>query len=90
VLFIFPFLTKPVKNPSKIFILGHKFFSWLFFINFWLLTWLGGQLEPYVLLSQVCISYYFLYFLVIIPLLNYYERWRSKNKKNNKNEKDKN
>jgi hypothetical protein len=27
VLFIFPFLTKPVKNPSKIFILGHKFFS---------------------------------------------------------------
>jgi ubiquinol-cytochrome c reductase cytochrome b subunit len=55
---------------------GHRFFFWLFFTDFWLLTWLGGQPieEPYVLLGQVCTGYYFLYFLVIIPFLNYFER----------------
>ena len=75
VLFIFPFITKAgIKDASqRVF---HQFFFWLFFSDFWLLTWLGGKPieEPFILLGQICTGYYFLYFLVILPLIAYRER----------------
>ena len=75
VLFIFPFITKPgLKDSSQRFY--HQVFFWLFFSDFWLLTWLGGKPidEPFVTLGQFCTGYYFLYFLIILPLIAYKER----------------
>jgi ubiquinol-cytochrome c reductase cytochrome b subunit len=41
-----------------------------------LLGWLGGMPaeQPYVLLSQLGTIYYFLHFLVIVPLVSSFER----------------
>jgi ubiquinol-cytochrome c reductase cytochrome b subunit len=45
----------------------------LFIFNFLLLGWLGAQSaeEPYVTISQVASIFYFLYFLVILPVLSF-------------------
>lgn len=46
-------------------------FYWLFVLNFIALTYLGAQSAEgiFVLMSQICTAYYFLYFLVILPVL---------------------
>lgn len=75
VLFIFPFITKSgLKDASQRFY--HQLYFWLFFSDFWLLTWLGGKPieEPFVILGQCCTGYYFLYFLIILPWIAYRER----------------
>jgi hypothetical protein len=48
-----------------------KGFFWLFVANFLLLGWLGSQHveEPYIFLGQLCTAYYFVHFLIIIPLV---------------------
>jgi ubiquinol-cytochrome c reductase cytochrome b subunit len=75
VLFIFPYITKSgLKDSSQRFY--HQLYFWLFFSDFWLLTWLGGKPidEPFVSLGQACTGYYFLYFLVILPWISKRER----------------
>lgn len=47
-------------------------FYWLFVLNFLALTYLGAQSAEgiFVIMSQLCTAYYFLYFLVILPVLS--------------------
>ncbi|GHA17370.1 cytochrome b [Devosia pacifica] len=49
-----------------------RWFYWLFVINFIGLTYLGAQPAEgiYTLLAKICVAYYFIYFLVILPLLS--------------------
>jgi ubiquinol-cytochrome c reductase cytochrome b/c1 subunit len=75
VLFVLPWLdTSPVRSMrfrpvARIFLL-----TWL--ASFFVLLYCGGKPaeEPYVTLSRVAAAYYFLYFLVILPLLGRLER----------------
>jgi len=75
VLFVLPWLdTSPVRSMrfrpvARIFL-----FTWL--ASFFVLLYCGGKPaeEPYVTLSRVAAAYYFLYFLVILPLLGRLER----------------
>ena len=75
VLFVLPWLdTSPVRSMR--FRPIAKWFLVLWGLNFLVLTWVGGKPaeQPYVLISQLCTAYYFLYFLVILPLLGRLER----------------
>ncbi len=49
-----------------------KWFYWLFAINFVALTYLGAQPAEgiYTVLAKVCTAYYFIYFLVVLPVLS--------------------
>lgn len=69
-----PFLKKPVIKSLR-FRPFTKFFFWLFIVNVFLLVWLGAcPVEfPYVAVSQLSTAYYFLWFIVINPLVNYIE-----------------
>ena len=75
ILFVLPWLDHhPVRS-------GHyrpyfKWFCWLFFINFILLGYLGGKPAEglYVLGMQITTAYYFVYFIVILPLLSKFEK----------------
>ena len=75
VLFVLPWLdTSPVRSMrfrplARIFL-----FTWL--VSFFVLLYCGGKPaeEPFVTLSRVAAAYYFLYFLVILPLLGRLER----------------
>lgn len=53
-----------------------KVFFWIFIADFCVLTWIGGQVveEPYVTIGQLASVFYFMYFLVINPLVGYIER----------------
>ena len=69
-LIIFPFLINSKVN-SGYFRPFFKFFFWLFIMDFIILAWIGGQPveDPYYLIGQIATFYYFLYFIVILPLL---------------------
>lgn len=45
-------------------------------VNFFVLMWVGGKPaeQPYVLISQICTMFYFVYFLVVLPLMGRLER----------------
>jgi ubiquinol-cytochrome c reductase cytochrome b subunit len=49
----------------------YKPFFWLFAINCLILGWIGGKTPdaPYVLIGQIATVFYFVYFLILIPLL---------------------
>jgi ubiquinol-cytochrome c reductase cytochrome b subunit len=53
-----------------------RWFYWLFVINFVTLTWLGAQPPEGAIpiIGKFCVAYYFLYFLVILPLLGRFEK----------------
>jgi ubiquinol-cytochrome c reductase cytochrome b subunit len=70
ILFFVPWLdTSKVRSVS--FRPVFKWFYWLFVANFVLLTYLGAAPAEgiYVLLAKIGTAYYFLYFVVILPLL---------------------
>ena len=48
-----------------------KLFFWFFVVNFVILMWIGSQhpTSPYVEIGQISTAYYFLWFLVIVPVL---------------------
>ena len=74
-LFFLPWLdTSPVRS-GKYRPLFRKFFYLLLFDVF-VLGWLGGlpAEEPYVMMSQIATAYYFLHFLVILPIVSSIER----------------
>ena len=70
ILFVVPWLDTS-KVRSGTFRPVFKWFFWLFVLNFLALTYLGAAPAEgvYVLLSKIATAYYFLYFLVILPLL---------------------
>lgn len=47
-----------------------KLFFWFFVVNFIILAWIGSQhpVDPFVLIGQVATAFYFIWFLVIIPV----------------------
>jgi ubiquinol-cytochrome c reductase cytochrome b subunit len=71
VLFFLPWLdTAKVRSGS--FRPMFKWFYWLFVLNFVVLTYLGAAPAEgiYVVIAKLCTAYYFLYFLVILPVLS--------------------
>jgi ubiquinol-cytochrome c reductase cytochrome b subunit len=73
--FFLPWLDKSPVRSATYRPLYRKFF-WLLVADVALLGWLGGMPaeQPYVLLSQLGTIYYFLHFLVIVPLVSSFER----------------
>ncbi len=53
-----------------------RIFTYLFFINFLILGYLGGEVaeEPYITFSQISTIWYFVHLLVILPLLAKFEK----------------
>jgi ubiquinol-cytochrome c reductase cytochrome b subunit len=75
ILFVLPWLdTSPVRSMRFRPLARPFLFTWL--VSFFVLLYCGGKPpeEPYVTLSRVATAYYFLYFLVILPLLGRLER----------------
>lgn len=54
-----------------------RFFYWLFICDVLLLGWLGGKPveDPYIGLGMVATVFYFLYLLVIIPTVHFFEHF---------------
>lgn len=48
-----------------------KLFFWFFVVNFVVLMWIGSQHpnSPYVEIGQVATTFYFVWFLLIVPIL---------------------
>lgn len=71
VLFFVPWLDTG-KVRSGTFRPLFKPFYWLFVLNFLMLTYLGAQGAEgiYLILSKIGTAYYFIYFLVILPVLS--------------------
>ena len=74
VLFFVPWLDTS-KVRSGTFRPIFKWFYWLFVANFVFLTWLGSAPAEgiYVLLSKIATAYYFIYFIIVLPLLGRFE-----------------
>ena len=75
VLFILPWLdASPVRSMRFRPLARPFFFVWV--VSFFVLLWIGGKPpeEPYVTIGRVATAYYFLYFLVILPLLSRLEK----------------
>jgi ubiquinol-cytochrome c reductase cytochrome b subunit len=68
-------LILPLTDVSRIrgsqFRPAMKLFFWFFVINFFILMWIGSQhpTTPYVEIGQISTAYYFLWFLLIVPVL---------------------
>ena len=74
ILFILPWLDRsPVRSAH--FRPMYKVFYWLFIINMLALGYLGVQNPEgiYLILGRACTAWYFIHFLLIIPLLNVIE-----------------
>ena len=70
ILFFLPWLdTSKVRSGN--FRPMFKWFYWLFVVNFVALTYLGAAPAEgiYVVLAKICTAYYFIHFLIILPLL---------------------
>ena len=78
VLFILPWLDTHKVRSAK-FRPYYKQFYWLFFINTFILGWVGSMPADgiYVLIARVSTVYYFGFFLVIMPLLSRFEKANS-------------
>jgi len=52
-----------------------KILFWFLVGDFFLLTWIGGEPveEPYILIGQIASIFYFGYFLILTPLVGYWE-----------------
>jgi ubiquinol-cytochrome c reductase cytochrome b/c1 subunit len=86
VLLLLPFIFKQSVRSSQFRPFCSLMF-WFFLSDCFLLGWLGGQpVEvPYILAGQLCTLFYFVYFLVILPLISKIEYLMSgmKNRKYN-------
>ena len=74
ILFILPWLDRsPVRSAH--YRPMYKIFYWLFIVNMLALGYLGVQNPEgiYILLGRACTAWYFIHFLVILPLLNIVE-----------------
>ena len=80
VLIIFPFYVKaPIVSGyfRPIYNLGF----WLFIMDFITLTWIGGKPieEPYYFIGQMATSFYFIYFIILLPVIVKLEKSLYKN-----------
>ena len=72
---LFILLILPLTDLSRIrgsqFRPAMKLFFWFFVVNFVILLWIGSQhpTSPYVEIGQISTAFYFLWFLVIVPVL---------------------
>jgi len=75
VLLLLPFFVKFEIRSSQFRPLSAVFF-WFFLSNCFILGWLGGQPveAPYVVAGQLSTIFYFIYFLIILPLLSKLEK----------------
>jgi ubiquinol-cytochrome c reductase cytochrome b subunit len=73
--FLLPWLDRSPVRSGHYRPLFRKFF-YVLLIDMAVLFWLGGAAaeEPYVMLSQIATAYYFLHFLVILPIVSMIER----------------
>jgi ubiquinol-cytochrome c reductase cytochrome b subunit len=70
VLFIIPFIsTSDVRNTTYRPLL--KVFFWLFIVYFVILPWVGQKpvKDYFILTGQIATFYYFLFFIVLIPVI---------------------
>jgi len=77
ILFFLPWLdTSKVRSGN--FRPMFRWFFWLFVINFVALTYLGAAPAEgiYVVLAKICTAYYFIHFLVVLPVLGRIEKPR--------------
>ncbi len=75
VLFFLPWLdTSRVKSASYRPL--YRIFFWVLVADMFLLGWVGAKPaeEPYVRIGQVATAYYFAHFLIIMPLLSFFEK----------------
>ena len=75
-LLLLPFInTSQVRSSS--FRPLHKILFWLLTADCLLLGWIGQKPveDPYILIGQLATVFFFLYFLVFIPLLGKFENW---------------
>ena len=69
----------PFTNTSEIrstsFRPFFKFFYWLFVTDFFILGWVGQKpvKDIYVFVGQIATFYYFLFFLILIPVFGVFE-----------------
>ncbi|PPR38109.1 MAG: cytochrome b [Alphaproteobacteria bacterium MarineAlpha6_Bin4] len=54
----------------------YKQFYWIFIVNFFILGWVGSKVPEghYLIISRICTGYYFIHFLIILPLLGFFEK----------------
>ena len=76
ILIIIPFLNKSYIRSFQ-FKLFSKIIFYLFFNNCLILGWIGGNSveTPYIGIGLFCTCFYFLYFLIIIPVVNKFENY---------------
>jgi ubiquinol-cytochrome c reductase cytochrome b subunit len=74
VLFFVPWLDRSRTRSGRYRPLFRVFF-WIFVLDFLMLMYLGSKLPEgiYVTLAKIGVLYYFVYFLIILPLLSRYE-----------------
>ena len=75
VLLVLPWLDRSPVRSAMFRPLYSKLF-WVFLVDCLVLGYIGGQPaeEPYITVGQIATLYYFLHFLVIIPLLPRFEK----------------
>ena len=72
-------LVLPLTDVSRIrgnqFRPAMKLFFWFFVVNFLILFWIGSQHPntPYVEIGQIATAFYFLWFILIVPVIGLYE-----------------
>ncbi len=75
ILFALPWLdTSKVKSCR--FRPIYKQFYWIFIFNFFILGWVGSKVPEghYLIISRICTAYYFIHFLIILPILGKFEK----------------
>jgi ubiquinol-cytochrome c reductase cytochrome b subunit len=74
ILLVIPFLNlSPIR--SSVFRPIHQFFFWLFILDYLILGWIGGchPETPYIEIGQIATAFYFLYFILLLPVLGMIE-----------------
>nr|YP_001648554.1 cytochrome b [Chondrilla aff. nucula CHOND]ABW76574.1 apocytochrome b [Chondrilla aff. nucula CHOND] len=74
ILFLLPYLHQS-RFKGLTFRPLSKILFWFLIADFFLLTWIGGQPveEPYILVGQIASIGYFVYFLLLTPVVGYLE-----------------
>ena len=75
ILFVLPWLDT-CKVRSCRFRPIYKQFYWIFIFNFIVLGWVGSKVPEghYLIISRICTAYYFVHFLIILPVLGMFEK----------------
>ncbi|MEL3890723.1 cytochrome b/b6 [Ferrovibrio sp. MS7] len=75
ILFLLPWLDTSKVRSAK-FRPIYKQFSWIFLLVCVGLTWAGGKPAEgmYLIIARICTAYYFIHFLVVMPLVGWFEK----------------